>query len=98
MPSYDNTNRGALFVNDRREKSTHPQYTGSLDVEGTEYWLSAWLKKSQNGKDFLSLSITPKNSAPVSGPATLDFGNTAMATGTATGSPIDSPPDEDIPF
>ena len=60
MAEYDNTNRGALFVNDRKETESHPDSKGSLNVNGVEYWVSAWRKESANGKKFLSLSVTPK--------------------------------------
>lgn len=58
--AYDNTNSGALFKNDRRAKDAHPEYTGSINVEGTEYWLSAWIKEGKKGK-FMSLSLKPKD-------------------------------------
>jgi len=59
MPEYDNTNRGVLFVNDRKETETQPDRKGSINVEGKEYWLSGWIKESAKGK-ILSLSIQPK--------------------------------------
>ena len=59
MSNYDNTNRGVLFKNDRKEKDTQPNMKGSINVEGVEYWVSAWTKEGQNGK-FISLSLTPK--------------------------------------
>jgi hypothetical protein len=57
---YDNTNRGVLFKNDRKETDRHPEYKGSINVDGQEFWLSAWVKDGKSGK-FMSLSITPKN-------------------------------------
>lgn len=59
MTQYDNTNRGVLFKNDRKEQDNHPDYTGKIDVGGVEYWLSAWIKEGQRGK-FMSLSIKPR--------------------------------------
>lgn len=69
MTTYDNTNRGALFTNERRTKDSHPGFTGKINVEGKEYWLSAWGKTSKAGKKFLSLSVNPveeTNTGPTS--------------------------------
>lgn len=62
MTQYDNQNRGVLFKNDRKEQDNHPDYKGSINVDGTEFWLSAWIKEGQKGK-FMSLSIKPKDDA-----------------------------------
>lgn len=59
--AYDNTNRGALFDNDRKEKDSHPDMTGSINVDGVEYFLDAWEKESKGGKRFLSVSVKRKN-------------------------------------
>ena len=63
MADYDNTDSGALFKNDRKEKESHPDYRGQLNVGGVEYWISAWLKTGKKGK-FMSLAIQPKDEAP----------------------------------
>jgi uncharacterized protein (DUF736 family) len=57
---YDNTNKGSLFDNDKKEKETHPDFTGTINVEGKEYWLNGWKKTSNAGKRFFSLSVKPK--------------------------------------
>jgi uncharacterized protein (DUF736 family) len=61
MTEYDNTNRGALFRNTRKEKDTHPDHNGSINVEGHDYWLSAWIKTDKNGNKFFSLSVKRKD-------------------------------------
>jgi len=42
---YDNTNRGSIWKNDRKETEKHPDFTGSINVEGKEYWLNGWRRK-----------------------------------------------------
>lgn len=58
-------NRGALFKNDRKETDSHPDYKGSLNVEGQEYWISAWLETSQSGTKYMSLSVQYKEKEKV---------------------------------
>lgn len=60
MTQYDPTNRGALFSNrDKKTSENFPDYGGSLNVDGKEYFISAWLKDGPKGK-FMSLSVKPK--------------------------------------
>lgn len=60
MTEYDNNMRGVLFKNDRKEQPNHPDYKGNAEVDGVDYWLSAWIKEGKNGK-FMSLSFKPKD-------------------------------------
>ncbi len=52
-------NSGSLFKNDRKEQDNHPDYAGTIMVDGVEYWLNGWLKSGAKGK-FFSLSVKPK--------------------------------------
>lgn len=55
---YDTTNRGVLFRDEKRKNERAPEYTGTINIMGKEYKLSAWIKESKAGKKFLSLAIT----------------------------------------
>lgn len=78
-------NSGALFKNDRKESDKHPDYKGDLSIDGRDYWVSAWIKKSAKGMSFMSLATTPKeNNGGAQAPATKPTSN-----------PTDEP---DVPF
>jgi hypothetical protein len=81
--------QGSLFKNDRKEKETHPDYKGSIVINGQEFWLSAWIKEGAKGK-FMSLSAQPKEERRASAPAP------APRPGKAGGGFDDM--DDDIPF
>lgn len=42
MNNFDNTNRGALWTNEKRQNDKQPALRGDLNVNGVEYWVSAW--------------------------------------------------------
>lgn len=56
-------NSGALFRNDRKEKDTHPDYKGTITVNGVEFWISGWLNESQKGVKYMGLSVQEKQEA-----------------------------------
>ena len=73
--SYDNTNSGMLARNDKKETEKHPDFKGSINVDGVDYWLSAWVKEGKpggkmEGRKYFSLSVSPKeqNFAPKAAP------------------------------
>jgi len=64
MADFDNTNRGALFRNDKGDNPKRPDYTGKINITigdkklSVDAKLSAWVKEGANGK-FLSISVQP---------------------------------------
>jgi uncharacterized protein (DUF736 family) len=62
--AFDNRNTGALFKNDRKDGDNAPDYRGTINVAGAEFWLSAWVKTSKKGVKFMSLSLKPKEERP----------------------------------
>lgn len=87
--AYDNTNRWTLNKNDRKEKDTHPDYKGSLNVDGVDYWIDGWIKEGANGK-FISGSLKPKQ----------DRTGVGQAIGAQPASAFESQADldDDVPF
>lgn len=87
---YDNTNRGVLFKNDRKERDNQPDYTGSLNVDGVEHFLDAWIKDGKNGK-FMSISVKRKDKQG-SAPAPASQQRRAAAPSGGGGGYDDEPP------
>lgn len=97
MTEYDNSNRGVLFVNERKEKDTHSDYNGnativSPDGETFEVWLNGWKKKGENGKTFLSLSFKAKQPAEGQSP------EKSIPAKKAAKPKVSEELDDDIPF
>ena len=82
--------QGSLFVNDRKEKESQPDYTGKLMVGGKTYYLSGWTK-GQKPKEFYSLALGPE----------VGSNNQGASSPAAGGSVPNTPQDDledDIPF
>jgi len=78
-----NPNELVLFKNDRKSTDKHPDYKGTIDIEGDEFDLSVWVNKSQAGKMYMKgvwSKRKPKN----------------QEAQTAARDPADDP--DDIPF
>lgn len=65
MADYDNTNKGAAFVNDKKTTDKHPDMRGSLNVDGVEYWISFWwATPNAGGAEFLRMAVNAKEEKP----------------------------------
>jgi len=62
MSNYDNTNSGAIWPNKQKKTDKHPTHTGSINVEGVEYWVSAWVGDKTKNQPSLSFKIQKKES------------------------------------
>ncbi len=64
----DYKNNGILSRNTRKEKDTHPDFSGSCEIGDppVQFWISAWTKEGKPGskmagKKFFSLAFKPKD-------------------------------------
>jgi len=96
MAEHDNTNRGAIWKNDKKEKDTHPDFTGSLNVDGVEYWVSAWKRKEGAAAKApaLSFSVKPKDEQPKQ----QSISERAMLKAPASRARVNDDMNDDIPF
>lgn len=53
--------RGALFRNTDKAKPTDRDYSGELDIEGREFWVSGWVNEFKKGAKYLALRLKPKD-------------------------------------
>jgi len=66
--------QGSIFRNEKKTTDTHPDYKGSAMLpDGTECWISGWIKRPDGKTPFISLSIQAKeliidNTAPAPQP------------------------------
>jgi hypothetical protein len=71
MPEYSNENKGIIGKNNRKTQDNHPDLSGSINVNGHDFWLSGWKKTGKDGNTFYSLSVKPKDGKPQEQPRNL---------------------------
>jgi uncharacterized protein (DUF736 family) len=88
---YDNTNRGTLFKAKEKKSEKSPDYTGTININGTEMRLSGWLKESKAGMKYFSLAVSENNG---------QYQSTSNARPRSEGRSDGNakPLDDDIPF
>lgn len=53
-------NRGVLWKNKKKENDKQPDYTGYLNDDGKELYISGWVVKNKSGELQMSLSCRKK--------------------------------------
>lgn len=51
-------NWGAIFKNDKKTKETHPDYKGTINVDGQDKEIALWVKQSAKGTTYFSVKIS----------------------------------------
>jgi len=89
MADYDNTNRGSIWKNDKKETEKHPDFTGSLNVNGVDFWVSGWKRRADQNEKAPALSFSIK--------AKDDTSSQSKPVSNSKPDPMDDL-DSDIPF
>ena len=64
MSAKDFNNTGILSRNKRREKDSHPEFSGQCTIDGKQFWISSWVNESKkDGGKYFSLRFKPKMAA-----------------------------------
>ena len=88
-------NSFTVFPNRRKEKDTHPDFTGSIKIGGQERWFNMWQKQDKNGNVYFSGTVgeIKMSRERVNKPAPKPLSQQAAAK-----RPKDDLDDEIIPF
>lgn len=54
-------NTGSLFKNDKMKNDKSPTYTGTVNIDGVEYYQAAWVNETKDGKKYFSQKFTAKD-------------------------------------
>ena len=60
MAFQQKPNTGSLFKNRDKGEETDRDYSGSLNIEGREFWISAYVRTSKAGAKYFALNVKPK--------------------------------------
>lgn len=92
MP-YDNTNKIAIFRNNKGDNAKRPDYRGTLNIDGVEYKCSLWLREKKDGSGMKYMQGSVERAKEADARA----GDTPRATQAQQPAQTDSATD-DVPF
>lgn len=87
---YDNEKRFALHKNDKDGNEKRPDYKGTMQLNGVEYVLSAWIRTSKAGNKYMSGAMEEKKTRADAQSASDGFAKVKAA--------VTEPTEDDVPF
>ena len=57
-------NSGSGFLNDKEGNDRRPDYKGSADIGGEDYYVAMWRRETKDGKEYLYMSLEKKGEVP----------------------------------
>ena len=63
MAEYTKTGSIMLFKNSNKKEAKHPDYQGTLTMDGIEHKVSGWTKTDKNGNPFISAQTSIQDGA-----------------------------------
>jgi hypothetical protein len=69
---FDNTNRWKLGRNHKPKDERSPEFKGSINIDGVEYWLNGWVREG-NGEKFFAGTVAKKEEQKQSRPLDDDM-------------------------
>lgn len=93
-------NSGSLWPNTRkRVGKKDPNVTGTIFVDGVEYWIDGWTKEHATAGRWISLSVRKKSGKQADdGSAAVDEAADAKWAGEVRKGALPPPEGDDIPF
>ena len=58
VKKYKKIGKGTLFINNYKKQDSHPDRTGSLEIDGVEYRLAGWDSTTVNNDEYISMSVS----------------------------------------
>lgn len=108
MTEYDETNRGKIWKNKKKDpasadyRETLPDFTGELDIDGAKFFLDAWKRKpdAKPNAPALTFKVKRKEKQPQATPQRADPISSGRVVAAGGGRPtkVYGDMDDDIPF
>jgi len=64
MSERNYTNKGVIFKNKYKSKETHPEYRGTINVDGIEKEIALFVNKDKNGNHYFGAVISEPYKKP----------------------------------